>query len=391
MDHFSHLGVAMSLPRSLLGLAVAGLALLALPARAVDLPRQITFQGRLVRADGSPETAPQDLNFALYATSAGGASLWEESHPGIPVTNGYYAVVLGSRVPLPANVLNGQALYLGVSLVGQSELTPRLPLVSVPYALRADDSNRLEGRAAASFADAGHTHASVPLANNSNLLEGRAASTFANASHTHASVPLADNANLLQNRAASSFADASHTHASVPLADNANLLQNRAASSFADAVHTHAVATPTVNGFMAATDKVKLNNAPSAYGAGLTAPAGGTLSVAFAGSGAAATVARSDHTHASPTLSCTYRTATGNIDTGLNSTAWCLTTETLMGGGCSDLGGAAVGAGLIFTPTGVTTVSGSTATGGPGYTCRVPNPPGAASIPTAYAICCRIP
>src|SRR5690606_33203770 len=102
-------------------------ALLALPARAVDLPRQMTFQGRLVRADGSPETAPQDLRFVLYATPTGGVSLWEESHPGTPVTNGYYAVVLGSAVPLPAAVLNGQALYLGVSLVGQSELTPRLP------------------------------------------------------------------------------------------------------------------------------------------------------------------------------------------------------------------------------------------------------------------------
>jgi hypothetical protein len=187
MDHFLRLGVAMSLPRLLLVFTVAVSSLFALPARAVDLPRQMTFQGRLIRADGTPETSPQDLRFVLYATLTGGVSLWEESHPGTPVTNGYYAVVLGRSLPLPASILNGQPLYLGVSLAGQSELTPRLPLVSVPYALRADDSNRLEGRVAASFADANHTHASVPLANDSNLLQGRNAASFADATHTHAS------------------------------------------------------------------------------------------------------------------------------------------------------------------------------------------------------------
>ncbi|HVG61644.1 MAG TPA: hypothetical protein VNA24_23995 [Hyalangium sp.] len=351
----------MSLPRLLLALTVAVSGLFALPARAVDLPRQITFQGRLMRADGSPETAPQDLRFALYATSTGGVSLWEESRPGTPVTNGYYSVVLGSSQPLPASVLNGQALYLGVSLAGQSELTPRLPLVSVPYALRADDSNRLEGLGAASFANANHTHTSVPLAENSNLLQGRNAAFFATATHTHAS---------------------------VPLADNSNLLQGRNAASFADATHPHAAATTTTDGFMAATDKVKLNAAPSTYGNGLNLTAG-TLSVAFAGSGTANTAARSNHTHASPALSCIYRTATGNIDSNANSQAWCLTTETLMGGGCSDLGGSAPGAGIVFSPTNVTTASGTTP-GGPGYACRVPSPPAGSSVPTAYAICCRI-
>jgi hypothetical protein len=38
----------------------------------------------------------------------------------------------------------------------------------------------------------------------------------------------------------------------------------------------------------------------------------------------------------------------------------------------------------------VTTASGTTP-GGPGYTCRLPNPAAGASVPTAYAICCRIP
>jgi hypothetical protein len=293
----------MPLPRLLFALAAAGLVLFSLPALAVDVPRRMTFQGRLVRADGSPETAPQDLRFDLYAAATGGAPVWEESHPTTPVTSGYYAVVLGATVPLPAGVLTGQALYLGVSIVGQSELTPRLAVVSVPYALLADDSNRLEGRDA---------------------------------------------------------------------------------STFANATHSHAPATATVDGFMAAADKVKLSGAPSTYGTGLTL-ATGTLSVSFLAAsgtnGTASTAARSNHTHA---LTCTYRTATGNTSATV-STAWCPTTDTLTGGGCTDLEASAAGDGITFGPTSVTAVDGSTPTGGPGYACRTHT----TVAPTAAAICCR--
>ncbi|WP_224368513.1 hypothetical protein [Hyalangium versicolor] len=302
MDHSPCPGIAMPLPRLLLVLAVASLVLLPHAARAASLSRQMTFQGRLIRADSSPETAPQDLHFALYATATGGSPLWEESHPATPVTNGYYAVVLGASTPLPASVLNGQQLYLGVSIVGQSELTPRLPVASVPYALRSEDSNLLEGRAAASFASSSHIHP---------------------------------------------------------------------------------VASTTVDGFMDSADKVKLNNAPTTYGNGLSL-ATGTLSVAFPTSGGnngtANTAARSNHTHA---LTCTYRTATGNTSATV-STAYCATTEVLTGGGCTDLEASAAGAGITFGPTGVTSTPGTTP-GGPGYVCRTHT----TVSPTAYAICCR--
>ncbi|MFP2904283.1 hypothetical protein ACLESD_04255 [Pyxidicoccus sp. 3LFB2] len=141
-------------------LALAVLVLLAAPASraADDVPRTLSFQGRLVRADGTPESTPQDLTFSLYATASGGSPLWQERHPAVTVTNGYYAVVLGSALPLRYELAEGSALYLGVALTGQSELTPRLQMASVPFALRAQDSQRLEGRAAATFASANHGH-----------------------------------------------------------------------------------------------------------------------------------------------------------------------------------------------------------------------------------------
>lgn len=147
--------------RPTLVLVLALLAPWALPAFAQDVPRTMTFQGRLVRADGTPESSPQDLTFTLYASPVGGSPLWQENHLAVPVTNGYYAVVLGSSVGLGDDLVRRSELHLGVALASQSELTPRFRMASVPFALRASDSIRLEGRAANTFAPVSHTHANA--------------------------------------------------------------------------------------------------------------------------------------------------------------------------------------------------------------------------------------
>lgn len=327
----------MPLPRLALALAAGALALLALPARAADdVPRQMVFQGRLVRADGSPETSAQDLRFALYPTPTGGAPVWEESHPGVPVSNGYYSVVLGAAQPLPDSVLDGQPLHLGVSLVGQSELTPRLPVVSVPYALRAGDSARLEGLGAASFARAQHSHASVPYASR---------------------------------------------------AGDSDELGGLPASSYSRTNHTHAVATSSASGFMAAADKAKLDGLsnPTA-GAGLKA-SGSTLSANFTPSGGnngtATTVARGDHSHAAPSLSCTWRRASDEDGTAVS---YCAANEVLSGGTCAEFDDtdSVVSGG---EPVGVTLGASASQGSGPGFRCTAADPDHGVH---ATAVCCRV-
>lgn len=123
-----------------------------------DVPRKMTYQGRLARNDGTPETAPQDLKFAIYAQPTGGAPLWEETQTQVALSNGYYAVVLGKSAPLPASVFNGQDLYLGLTVAGGAELAPRIQVASVPYALKAGDARALEGKTAADFALVSHSH-----------------------------------------------------------------------------------------------------------------------------------------------------------------------------------------------------------------------------------------
>lgn len=388
-------------PRLALALAAGTLALLASPARADDVPRQMTFQGRLVRADGSPETRAQDLRFALYASATGGAPLWEESHPAVPVTNGYYAVVLGAAQPLPDSVFTGQPLHLGVSLVGQSELTPRLPVVSVPYALKAGDSGKLEGLGAASFARTEHSHASVPFADkagDSDKLGGVVASGYSRTTHTHANatssasgfLSSADKARL--DSIPSNFGPGLQVTGSpavlaVDFATAGGL--NGSAPEAARLDHAHATATPTANGFMASADKAKLDSLsmPTA-GAGLKA-SGGTFTADFTPSGGnngtATTVARGDHRHA-PALSCTYRrTSSGGTTPAVS---YCAATEVLSGGSCAEYDGTN---GTVLSggePVGTTvSTSAPQADGGPGFRCTAAN---SANGIMATAMCCRV-
>lgn len=117
----------------------------------------MVFQGRLVRADGQPETSPQTLTFSIYASATGGTPLFTETHVDVPVNNGVYVVELGETQPL-SNVFAGQVRYLGVALQSQSELQPRLVIASVPYALKAAESQTLGGSTKDDFAAASHGH-----------------------------------------------------------------------------------------------------------------------------------------------------------------------------------------------------------------------------------------
>ena len=64
--------------------------------------------------------------------------LWFEETQ-IQLIDGYYALRLGEQRDL-ADVFDGQPRHLGISVNHGAELQPRLPLVSVPYALTAQNA-----------------------------------------------------------------------------------------------------------------------------------------------------------------------------------------------------------------------------------------------------------
>ncbi|MBP1468219.1 hypothetical protein EYB53_021085 [Candidatus Chloroploca sp. M-50] len=94
----------------------------------------ITYQGRLSDANGSPLTATLPMTFKLY--DAQQTLLWTEVRTGanaVPVTNGLFTVALGSVTPLETTTIS-QAVWLGLSVDGDPEMTPREKLGSVPSA-----------------------------------------------------------------------------------------------------------------------------------------------------------------------------------------------------------------------------------------------------------------
>lgn len=127
----------------------ASLLLAASIVRAADVPPVLHQEGRILRADGTPERGSMQLVFAIYDVATGGSAVWSETQSVSLSTDGYYAAILGNGIPLPA--LNGSAYWLGITVVGEAEMLPRARVASVPFSLRAGNSERLAGVAASEF------------------------------------------------------------------------------------------------------------------------------------------------------------------------------------------------------------------------------------------------
>ncbi len=112
-------------------------ALLSSVVLAQTVPGSITFNARLTDTAGAPVTGVHALNFGLYSQATGGAAVWTETQAGASFsTEGLVYSELGSVTPLTTSALDGSKLYLEVSVDGTT-MTPRLTVVSVPYAIRA--------------------------------------------------------------------------------------------------------------------------------------------------------------------------------------------------------------------------------------------------------------
>src|SRR5262245_61483761 len=126
------------------GLWRLGLAVLAVAAPAASfaagVPLTIDQQGRFLKIDGTPETGNLMVTFALYDAATGGTALWSETRTLMLDSAGFYATQLGSATAFPAGTWNGRMLFLGITIQGEGEMTPRQPIVSVPYALRAGEA-----------------------------------------------------------------------------------------------------------------------------------------------------------------------------------------------------------------------------------------------------------
>jgi hypothetical protein len=102
-----------------------------------EVPELINYQGLLTNNIGDPLNGIYTLNFKIYGSESEDDSLWWEHHVGVPLSDGFFSVMLGSMSPISNSVFNDTLRYLGISVNFGNELTPRIRLASVPYAYRA--------------------------------------------------------------------------------------------------------------------------------------------------------------------------------------------------------------------------------------------------------------
>ncbi|HUH04040.1 MAG TPA: hypothetical protein VML75_18715 [Kofleriaceae bacterium] len=103
-----------------------------------DVPKEMHFTGRLTDTGGNPVTSPVNVTFKIFDAPTDGNLMWQEVHTAVLPRNGLIFVRLGSDAGngLDTTVFTGAAMYLDVT-VNSDILQPRVPIGSVPYAIRA--------------------------------------------------------------------------------------------------------------------------------------------------------------------------------------------------------------------------------------------------------------
>jgi hypothetical protein len=125
--------------RVLISLVVVLLLLSQAPPKGLaDVPLKINYQGYLTDDAGTPIDGVVSILFTIY--DSGGTPLWSETRP-VTVTDGVFSVDLGDDPLNPVDLPFNEQYYLGVNVDGDGEMTPRRPLTSVGYAMRAKEAD----------------------------------------------------------------------------------------------------------------------------------------------------------------------------------------------------------------------------------------------------------
>ena len=112
---------------------------------SAEVPDVISYQGRLTTTGGTPvPDGSYTVVFTIYDAVAGGTSKWTETQ-SVTTSGGLFSVPLGSVAPISDTVFSGTTRYLGVKIGADPELTPRVALVSVPYAHRVKTVDGAKG------------------------------------------------------------------------------------------------------------------------------------------------------------------------------------------------------------------------------------------------------
>src|SRR5580704_4385085 len=119
----------------------------------MQVPRLIKFSGLAQDETKTPLSGVVGISFSLYKDQEGGSPLWMETQNVQADASGHYTAMLGSAsangVPLSL-FSSAEAHWISTQISGHAE-SPRVMLLSVPYALKAADAETLGGLPASAF------------------------------------------------------------------------------------------------------------------------------------------------------------------------------------------------------------------------------------------------
>jgi hypothetical protein len=117
-------------------------------------PRLINYQGVLTDSGDLPLNGSYDLTFNMYPDSMPATeALWTEDHLDVDIDGGLFNVILGGSSTLYDGLFEYPELWMGVTVNAGAEMTPRMRITSVPWALRAAIADSLASGASGSDAD----------------------------------------------------------------------------------------------------------------------------------------------------------------------------------------------------------------------------------------------
>ena len=122
-----------------------------------QIPQMINYQAMLTDADDNPINGSRSIQFRIYDSDTGGNEEWSETHT-VSVSNGFFSVLLGSTTPIPYSVFDGTDRYLSIQVESDPEMTPRKRLVSVGYAMRSYDADKVDGKDASVMVQKGEAN-----------------------------------------------------------------------------------------------------------------------------------------------------------------------------------------------------------------------------------------
>ena len=131
------------------------------------VPQLVNFSGKATDGQGNPISGVAGVTFAIYKEQAGGAPLWMETQNVTADAHGNYTAQLGAATSagLPLGLFNtGEARWLGVRINGGEEQARGL-LLSVPYAMKAQDAETVGGLPASAFLLAGASNVAAAQSN----------------------------------------------------------------------------------------------------------------------------------------------------------------------------------------------------------------------------------